>query len=121
MKQSKVTKAYQSLATLATYKLPVKKAYAIYSMMKELEGPCSFVVQEEMKYADEYGGTVMDNGMVHFETNEKAAIYRAKVQEISDMDVDIKIKPVTLTEADLGGAGVAPADIYALEGFVTFK
>lgn len=121
MKQESINRAYSSLLKLKDYKLPVKKAYAIYRLYSSIEGAYEFALNEEQKYMTEYKGKPNGDGTVTFATPTDCASFRDKVEEMNNMVVDISIEPVTLTEKDLGEQMITPSDIANLEGFVTFE
>lgn len=121
MKQERINKAYISLVKLREYNLPVKKAYAIYKMLSVVEGAYEFAFGEEKKYLDEFGGTIKNGVEIVFETPEKCAMFKTKINELYEAEVDIEIEPVTLTEGDLKEQTLTPADIANLDGFVVFE
>lgn len=121
MTQFNVNKAYVVLAKISEFKLPVKKAYEIYKLAKTLEERYRFAVDEEKKYIEEFNGTINNDGTVSFENAEIYGAFQEKLSELNDMQVDIEITPVVLTEKDLGEQTISPSDIYNLEGFVTFE
>ena len=121
MKQESINRAYSALLKLKDYKLPLKKAYAIYRLYQSITGAYEFAMNEEQKCLSEYKGKPNGDGTVVFATPTDCASFRDKVEELNNMDVDITIEPVILTEQDLGEQRITPADIAGLEGFVTFE
>ena len=121
MKQGKINKAYASLSKLNEYNLPVKKAYGIYKLMRVVEDAYQFAIGEEKKYLEEYGGTIKEDGSVLFSTPTECAMFKDKVEALSDIESDIVFDQVVLTEEDLGDQMLMPSDIYNLEGFVVFE
>jgi len=121
MKQFKVNKAYNTLSRFAEMRLPLSKAREIYSMIKALDEPYQFAINEERKYIEEFDGVVNNDGTISFESPEKYASFQEKMSDLSDTDVDVKIKPIELTESDLGDQTITPAEIFILEGFISFK
>ena len=120
MKQGRVNKAYNSLSKLVEYNLPIKKARGVYKLMKAVEDAYQFAVSEERKYLAEYNGVINDN-TITFETPTDCAAFQDKVAELNNMDIDVEIETVTLTEQDIGEQKLTPIDIYNLEGFVIFE
>lgn len=121
MRQERINKAYSSLLKLKGYNLPVKKAYAIYKLASSVEEAYEFALNEERKYMADFNGTLNENGTITFPTPTECAAFRDKVEELCDIDADITVEPVTLTEADLGEQTITPLDIANLEGFVAFE
>lgn len=121
MTQSMINKAYAALVKLVDYKLPVKKAYAIYKLTKSVEEQYQFAVSEEKKYIAEFGGHINPDGTVSFESAEKFGEYQEKALSLNEMEVQLEFTPVVLLEQDIGDQVIAPVDIYNLEGFVSFE
>lgn len=121
MKQENINRAFHSLSKLNEYRLPVKKAYGVYKLMKAIEPAHRFAFEQEQKYLAEYHGTVAESGTVAFESPADCAAFKDKLEELCNIDVDVELEPVTLSEKDLGEQQVTPADIFNLEGFVTFE
>lgn len=120
MTQGKINQAYNALAKLVGFQFPVKKAFEIYKLTKIVETQYQFAVSEERKYIEEFGGKINPDGTVSFETPEKFGAYQEKALALSEMDVEIDFTPVSLSEKDIGEQTITPADIYSLEGFVSF-
>lgn len=120
MIQGKINKAYESLMRLNNFKLPVKKAYAVYKLVRAVDGTYQFALSEERKYLEEFHGTLKEDGSITFLTPGDCTAFQAKVEELCNMDVNIEIDVVKLSEKDLCGQTLSPADIFNLEGFVDF-
>lgn len=121
MKQERINRAYSALLKLKDYKLPLKKAYAIYQLYQSISDAYEFALNEEQKYMLEYKGNPNGDGTVTFPTPTDCAAFRDKMEEISEMDVDVTVEPVPITEKDLGEQTITPSDIANLEGFVSFE
>lgn len=121
MTQYKVNKAYGALSRLTEFKMPVKKARALYTITKKAEEHFNFAVQEEKKYIAECNGKINDNGSVSFETPELFKEFQEKLMELNESEVDLDIQPLILTDADIGEQSISASDMYALEGFVSFE
>lgn len=121
MTQFKINKAYGTLVRLAELKLPLKKAYELYKMTKAMEDVYQFAVSEEQKYINEFNGTINPDGTVSFEDATKFGEFQERLAALNDMEVEIDIAPVKLTEADMGDQTITPAEIFSLEGFVCFE
>lgn len=107
---------------LTMLRLPPKKAYALYSISKTIGEKFEFVANEQRKLVEEYGVSVSPEGYFNFEENpEKGAEFMAKLQELNDMEIDLDINPVILTENDTQGFTLTMAQVAALEGVVSFE
>ncbi len=121
MRQEKINRAYGALNKLNGYKLPMKKAYGIYKLMRAVEDSYQFALGEEQKYLAEYGGIIKEDGSIVFSTPTDCAMFKDKLEELSNIETDIEFEQVVLTEHDLGDQMLTPGDIYNLEGFVLFE
>lgn len=107
---------------LTMLRLPPKKAYALYSISKTIGEKFEFVANEQRKLVEEYGVSVSPEGYFNFEENpEKGAEFMAKLQELNEMEIDLDINPVILTENDTRGFTLTMAQVAALEGIVSFE
>lgn len=120
MIQEKINRAYESLMKLNNFKLPVKKAYAVYKLVQAVDSAYQFALSEERKYLDEFHGTLKEDGNITFLTPSDCTAFKTKLDELCNMEVDIAIEVVKLDEKDLGEQTLSPADIFNLEGFVDF-
>ncbi len=120
MIQGKINRAHESLMKLNNFKLPVKKAYAVYKLVQAVDDAYQFALSEERKYLEEFHGTLKEDGSITFLTPGDCAAFQAKVDELCNMDVDIVVEVVKLGEKDLGEQTLPPADIFNLEDFVDF-
>lgn len=121
MTQFKINKAYSTLVRLAELKLPLKKAYELYKMTKSMEQSYQFAISEEQKYINEFNGTINPDGTVSFEDAIKFGAFQEKLAALNDMEVEIDITPIVLSEKDMGEQPITPAEIFSLEGFVSFE
>ena len=120
MTQFKLSKAYPSLVRLAEYRLPVKKALAIYKITKKAEEHFRFAAQEERKYIEEFDGKINTDGTISFDSPEQYGKFSEKLADLNDLQIEWTDEPVVLTEADLGEQQISPSDIFNLEEFVSF-
>ena len=121
MTQLNINKAYPALIKLGDYKLPVKKAYEIYKLIKIIDDKYKFAVEEEKKYIKQFNGKINADGSVSFENAESFGQFQERLAELNEMQLDINVSAVVLNEADLGNQTISPTDIFNLEGFVVFE
>ena len=117
MKQFKVIKAYKALTKLGQQDLPIKLAFDLFKIKKALQPQWDFQADEEAKMTT--GAKVNADGSVTFETPEAADAFRQRLRELSDIDVDLKIKPVQIP-LSLPGLTLSMDDVDALDCFVQF-
>ena len=121
MTQFQINKAYGALMQLSGMKLPVKKAYEIYSLVKAVDSQYQFAISEEQKIVEKYKGTVNSDGSISFESAESYGSFQEDILELHNLEADVEIKPVVLMESDMKDQTISPADIFSLEGFVSFE
>ncbi len=120
MTQYKVNKAYPALKRLGDLRLPIQKARLLYAVTKKAEDLFQFAVQEENKYISEYHGTLNQDGTVTFDSQENFGKFQDKLAELNDSEIEWDLSSVEITEDDIGQQGITAADIFNLEGFVSF-
>ena len=117
MKQFKVIKAYKALIKLGQQDLPIKLAFDLFKIKQALQPQWDFQVDEEAKLTT--GTKVNADGSVTFESPEAAAAFRQRLKELSDIDVDMKIKPVQIP-LSTPGLTLSMDDVDALDCYVQF-
>lgn len=117
MKQSAIVKAYRAINKLGQLSLPAKLAFDLFKIKQELQPQYDFQLAEEGKAIA--GGTVNADGSVSFDNQAAAAACQVKLQELADIDVDLKIKPARIP-LSAPGLTLSMDDIAALDGFVQF-
>ena len=117
MKQFRIIKAYKALIKLGQQDLPIKLAFDLFKIKQALQPQWDFQVDEEAKLTT--GTKVNADGSVTFESPEAAAAFRQRLKELSDIDVDLKIKPVQIP-LSTPGLTLSMDDVDALDCFVQF-
>ena len=119
--QIKLLSSYEAISKLVNIKLPFKKSYAIYSLVKEMDEQRAFYAQEEKKLIVECGADIDERGLISFPDDASQVKFMQARAELNNLEIDLKYEPITLTESDLGDAGIAPADLIQLDGLVLFE
>ena len=117
MKQFKVIKAYKALTKLGQQDLPIKLAFDLFKIKQALQPQWDFQLDEENKLAA--NAKVNADGSVTFDSPEAAEAFRQKLKELSDIDVDLKVKPVQIP-ISIPGLTLSMDDVDALDCFVQF-
>ena len=117
MKQFKVIKAYKALTKLGQQDLPIKLAFDLFKIKQALQPQWDFQLDEENKLAA--NAKVNADGSVTFDSPEAAEAFRQKLKELSDIDVDLKVKPVQIP-ISIHGLTLSMDDVDALDCFVQF-
>lgn len=105
------------LQKMMDLKLPMKKAYKIYSLAKEIEEKRQFFIEEEKKLVQATNAEILEDGSIKFPTiedqikfsQEHAAMLSC---ELEDMPV------IELSFDDLGDAEFSAKEVMALEGVI---
>ena len=117
MKQSAIIKAYKSLGKLGQQDLPIKLAFDLFKIKQALQPQWDFQLDEENKLTA--SAKVNADGSVTFDTPEAAEMFRQKLKDLSDIDVDLKITPARIP-LSIPGLTLSMDDIDALDCFVQF-
>ena len=117
MKQFKVIKAYKALTKLGQQDLPIKLAFDLFKIKQALQPQWDFQLDEENKLTA--SAKVNADGSVTFDTPEAAEMFRQRLKDLSDIDVDLKVKPVQIP-LSIPGLTLSMDDIDALDCFVQF-
>lgn len=119
--QFKLLNAYDAASKLVNIKLPFKKSYAVYTLIKEMEENRAFYAQEEKKLIEENCASIDESGRISFEDAGSQIKFMQSREELNNLEIDLKYEPITLIESDLGGAGIAPLDMIQLEELIIFE
>lgn len=121
MKQRQINVAYGALKRLSTMQFPVKTAYGLYTLLRQIEDIYQFELQQEKKLLGKYNGELTSNGRVVFGDKESEIEFAKEVRELNDMEVDVVISPITVSFDSFSDYALSPSDIANLEGFVVFE
>ena len=121
MKQLEINKSYNALVRLSQVRLPIKTAFSVYQLVKKIEEPYKFALEEEKKLINKYNAEVKENGIISFSSAEDKNSFQNELQELNQLDHYIEIEPIVIKIEDLGEQTITPSDIFALEGFVEFE
>ncbi len=128
MNYLKIVKSMSALQEMMQMRLPYAKAKVMYKIYKNFEDEYKFFVQEEIKLVNEFAAKdeqgkpiVYKDGTVKFDNIESKNKYEAKLSELGDLKSDIQIKPIVLTETDIGEQIISPEIMGKLEGIISFE
>lgn len=128
MNYLKIVKSMSALQEMMQMRLPYAKAKVMYKIYKNFEDEYKFFVQEEIKLVNEFAAKdeqgkpiVYKDGTVKFDNIESKNKYEAKLSELGDLKSDIQIKPIVLTEVDIGEQIISPEIMSKLEGIISFE
>ena len=117
MKQFRIIKAYKALTKLGQQDLPIRLAFDLFKIKQALQPQRDFQLNEENKLTA--NAKINADGSVTFDTPEAAEMFRQKLKDLSDIDVDLKITPARIP-LSIPGLTLSMDDIDALDCFVQF-
>ena len=121
MKQYQINKAYNAMTRLMTVQFPVRIAYSIYMLMKQIEPCYEFDLKRERELVEKYHGSISMDGMITFPSPDDAGLFKDEIDELTNMDVDVRISPISIPYDSLEDQTITPMEIASLEGFVSFE
>lgn len=99
---------------LLEIKLPIQKAYQVYSLAKDIENARDFATKEVQKLVEKYDVEVLGNGELKIENEENREKFIEEYNKLMQYDVIHKGKyPITLE--DFGNAEFTAREVAALE------
>ena len=120
MTQYQLLQAAPVLRNLSSYKMPLKKAFGLYKLLKKGDEYSSFFIEKERELVEEYHGTIGDDGQIKFTNTEDLQNFIAKHNELKEIEAE-DAEAVVLRAEDLGEQTLSAADLIALEGIVTIE
>lgn len=117
MKQSNIVSAYKVLTKLSQQDLPIRLAFDLFKIKQQLQPQWDFQIEEETKAAAT--ATQLPGGRLEFPSAEEADVFRKKLAEIAEMDVELEIKKASIPlTAEIR---LSVEDIEALKDFAEFE
>ena len=111
--------ALSGVQKLMGLQLPVKKAFKVYSLAKQINEQRDFFINEEKKLIEKFQGIVDENGMITFNSVEDQQAFSREHNELMSF-VPEGTEPVELSFTDLGDAEFTPMELAILEGMINF-
>lgn len=108
-----------ALEKIVGLKLPVKKAYKVYSLAKLINEQREFFINEEKKLIEKFNGVVTETGGIQIGDPEKQVQFVKEHNDLMQYEVE-GFTPLELAFDDLGDAEITPADLMILEGVINF-
>lgn len=109
--------SFPVLQKLMELKLPIKKAYTIYNLIKQIDEQRKFFIQEEQKLINKFNAEVLPNGNIQFDSGESQAQFSQEHFNLMEYEIE-DLKIVELTFEDLAEAEFTPRELMLLEGVV---
>lgn len=107
------------LQKMMDLKLPMKKAYKVYSLAKAIEDKRQFFVDQEKKLIEDCGAEILENGNIKFKSVEDQMKFSKEHLELLNCELEDFVT-IELSFDDLGDATFTAKDLMALEGVINF-
>lgn len=111
--------ALPMLQRMMDLKLPMKKAYKIYSLVKEIEEKRQFFIEKEKKLVQSTNAEILENGSIKFNSAEDQVNFSKEYSELLNCELE-DMPVIELSFDDLGDAVFTAKDLMALEGVINF-
>lgn len=122
MKASQINNIITILNRLSTVQLPMKKAYQIYLLAKEINEHREFFINKEKELVDKYQAKIdIASGLISFVNNDDRDKFQAEYLELMNVDVELAAAPIIISESDANDFKISPAEIASLEGLIDFE
>ena len=119
MTATQILNALPVVQKMSGFKLPVKKAYKIYSLAKKINEYRDFFINEEKKLIDKFNATILDNGNIKLNSSEDQVKFSEEHFALMNTIIE-DIEMVELNFNEIGDMEITPAEIEALDGVVNF-
>ena len=107
------------LQRMMELKLPIAKAYQVYSLAKQINEQRDFFINKERDMIIEYKAELLDNGNIRFNSAEDQVKFITEHSELMNCEIE-NLAPIELSFTDLGDAQFTPLELMQLEGAVNF-
>ena len=131
MKYNQFVNAYQTLTRLSGYALPIREAYKVFRLMKDLQPMYEFGEAKEKQLIEKYRGEIKEDGSIGFihgdgEKDRAAGVenmrhFIAEIGAMNETEIEGDFTPITLPYDALGEQKITPNELMALDGFVAFE
>ena len=119
MKAVQLINSFSVLQKVMELKLPVKSAYEIYNLAKQINDKRDFFIKEERKIIDKFNAEILENGGLKFKTPEDQQGFVKEYEELMSCELN-DVKVIELKISELNNIELTAADIAALDGVVNF-
>lgn len=118
MKVQQMLNSLPVLQRMMELKLPIKKAYSIYSLAKVINEQREFFINEEKKLIEKFEAEVLEGGNIRFKDAESQRDFMKEHSVLMKFEVNAEV--VDLSFEDLGNAEFTPVELMQLEGIINF-
>lgn len=107
------------LQRIIELKLPLKKSFKVYSLVKIINEQREFFMKEEQKLISKFNAEVLENGNIKFATAEDHQQFAEEHFNLMQYEIE-NLEPIDLTFDDLGDSEFSPKELMMLEGVINF-
>lgn len=118
VKQGQIIQLNNVIAQVYTQKMPFETSYKLYKLREAIKQQVEFNDEKTKEVVEEYDLKPNENGVVVFTDAKVEEQVRTKLQELSDLEVDIDWVPKDI--AVNNDLNLSINDIEALKGFFNF-
>lgn len=116
-----ISNAEAALQEFLEASLPPKKAWQLYQLSKLLNEQNEFFITQQRKILERYNAEAQPNGYVKFESPEVALQAQNELNELSQLEIELDINTVVLTDDDTKDLRISMATAAALDGLIDFN
>lgn len=122
MKQEKIYLAYSIIAALRQFNHTPEVAYKLFKLNRTLKPIYDFQLEQRQNLFKSIKPKKVEGTQIEFENEEDCAAFKAKQQEIAELEADIEITPVKIPLSQLNpDTKLYPDDFEVLEGIIDFE
>ena len=121
MKQYQVNRAYNVMAKLGQYSLPVRVAHDLYMLRCALEPHYKFAAERDRNLLKKYDGQIGKDGQPVFDTEEKASDFYNELAAGNNLEIDLSWDVISIPYSAMDGCKLTLDDVAALDGLVVFE
>ena len=118
VKQGKAIPAMATINSIGQKSMKSTTAYKLFRLKKALESIIEFQVEQEQKLIDEFGGTINQNGMVHFDDKDIGIKFTERRNELTNMECDLEIEKQDISMSEIPEISIA--GIESLDEFINW-
>lgn len=96
MKLIDVVNGTKALSRLSRQALPLRTSYQINKAGTRMQEDYGFFARQEQALLDRYKPTLIDGGMVTFESQEIAEEYRKEHKALEEMETDLELRTIEI-------------------------
>lgn len=106
------------LQRLMELRLPVKKAYETYNLIKVIEEKRDFITKEEQKLIQKFNCEITEKNQLKFQSQEDQINFINEHNDLINFEIDIQ--GVELNFNDLKDVEFTPIEMAQIEGIIKF-